>query len=90
MIRSSVMKELRKTCKKDQLFQKTKQKHLKNSFTSPDNYCMKGFRIRSFSGPYFPAFGLNTDIYSVSLHIQSECAKIRAKPLPPQKKTLFM
>ena len=27
---------------------------------------MKSIRIRSFSGPYFPAFDLNTEIYSVS------------------------
>ena len=32
-----------------------------------------------FSGPYFPAFGLNTERYSVSLHIQSECGKIRTR-----------
>ena len=24
-------------------------------------HCVKSVRIRSFSGPYFPAFGLNTD-----------------------------
>ena len=28
-----------------------------------------------FSGPYFPAFGLNTEIYGVNLRIQSECGK---------------
>ena len=32
-----------------------------------------------FSGPYFPAFGLNTEIYSVNLSIQSECGKIRTR-----------
>ena len=48
---------------------------------------MKGFRIRSFSGLYFPAFGLNTEIYSVSLHIQFECGKIRARKTP--KKDTF-
>ena len=32
-----------------------------------------------FSGPYFPAFGLNTDRYFVSLRIQSECEKIRTR-----------
>ena len=37
--------------------------------------CMKSVRIRSFSGPCLPAFGLNTEIYSVSLHIQSKCRK---------------
>ena len=29
-----------------------------------------------FSGPYFPVFGLNTEIYSVNLRIQSEYRKI--------------
>ena len=32
-----------------------------------------------FSGPYFPAFGLNTERYGVSLRIQSECGKIRTR-----------
>ena len=31
------------------------------------------------SGPHFPAFGLNTERYSVSLRIQSECWKIRTR-----------
>ena len=39
-------------------------------------------RIRSFSGPYFPAFGLNTEIYRVNLYIQSECGKIRTRKTP--------
>ena len=38
---------------------------------------MKNVRIRSYEGPYFPAFGLNTERYSVSLLIQSECGKIQ-------------
>ena len=33
--------------------------------------------IRSFSGSYFPAFGLNTERYGVSLCIQSKCGKVR-------------
>ena len=40
---------------------------------------LKSVRVRSFSGPCFPAFGLNTERYSVSLCIQSECGKIRAR-----------
>ena len=32
-----------------------------------------------FSVPYFPAFGLNTERYAVSLRIQSECGKIRTR-----------
>ena len=41
--------------------------------------CVKKVRIRSFSGSYFPAFGLNTERYGVSLRIQSECRKMRTK-----------
>ena len=40
---------------------------------------MKSVRIRSFSGPYFPEFGLNTKRYSLSLRIHSECGKIRTR-----------
>ena len=40
---------------------------------------MKSVRIRSYSGPYFPAFGLNTEKYSVSLRIQSEWEKMRTR-----------
>ena len=32
-----------------------------------------------FSGPYFPVFGLNTDIYKENFRIQSECRKIRTR-----------
>ena len=32
-----------------------------------------------FSGPYFLAFGLNTERYFVCLRIQSECGKIRTR-----------
>ena len=32
-----------------------------------------------FSGPYFLAFGLNTERYSVSPRIQSECGKTRTR-----------
>ena len=52
---------------------------LKKSFNF---HCAKGVRIGSSSGPYFPAFGLNTERYSVSLRIQSECGEIRTKITP--------
>ena len=32
-----------------------------------------------FSGPYFPAFGVNTVRYSISVRIQSECGEIRTR-----------
>ena len=42
-----------------------------------DFHCMKSVQIRSFSGPYFPLFGLNTEIYSANLLIQSEFREIK-------------
>ena len=45
-------------------------------------HCVKSVRIRSYPGQYFPAFGLNTERYSVSLRIQSECGKIRTRITP--------
>ena len=40
-------------------------------------------KCQSFSGPYFPAFGLNTERYPLSLfYIQSECGKIRTRKTP--------
>ena len=32
-----------------------------------------------FSGPYFPAFAVNTETYGVNLRIQFECRKIRTR-----------
>ena len=43
---------------------------------------VKSVRIRSFSGPYFPAFGLNTERHSVFLCIQSERGEIRTRKTP--------
>ena len=41
--------------------------------------CVKRVGIRIFSGPYFPALGLNTERYSVSLRIQSELGKTQTR-----------
>ena len=49
---------------------------------SRDMHCVKSVRIRIFIGPYFPAFGLNTERYSVSLCIQSECGKMQTRKTP--------
>ena len=43
---------------------------------------MKTVSNWSFSGPYFPAFGLNTEIYYVNLFIQSKCRKIYFRKTP--------
>ena len=53
-----------------------------------DKQNVKSDCIRSYSGPHFPAFGLNTERYSVSLCIQSECGKIRAR-ITPNTDTFF-
>ena len=42
----------------------------------------KKVRIRSYSGLHFPAFRLNTEIYSVPLRIQSEFGKTRTRITP--------
>ena len=38
---------------------------------------VKSLSIRSFSGPHFPAFGLNTERYSLCFRIQPEYEKVR-------------
>ena len=43
------------------------------------HHYIKSFGIGNFFGPYFPAFGLNSARYSVSVRIQSECGKIRTR-----------
>ena len=36
-----------------------------NKTFSGDIHCVKSVHIRSYSGPYFPAFGLNAERYSL-------------------------
>ena len=45
-------------------------------------HSMNSVRIRSFSGPYFPAFGQNKERYSLCLCIQSKCGKIWTRKTP--------
>ena len=47
-----------------------------------DLHCVKNVLIWSYSSPQFPAFGLNTERYPVSLHIQPESRKIRTRIAP--------
>ena len=58
------------------------------SYMYTTNHCVKSVCIRSYSGLHFPAFGLNTEIYSVSLRIQSKCGKIRTTK-PPNTDTFL-
>ena len=39
-------------------------------------------RYGVFSGPYFPVFGLNTEIYTVNLRIQSKYRKYGPEKTP--------
>ena len=50
----------------------------KTNFSTRTHY-VKRVRIRSYSGRHFPAFGMNTERYGVSLRIQSECGKMRTR-----------
>ena len=52
-------------------------KENENEMTLFEDYLhsVKSIRIRSFSGPYFPAFGQNMEIYGVNLRIQPKCRK---------------
>ena len=56
---------------------------LTNNVPSAGPYhCVRNVRTRSYSGPHFPAFELNTERCSVSLRIQLECGKIRTRITP--------
>ena len=43
---------------------------------------MKSVPVWSFSGLYFPAFGLNTERCGISLCIQTKCSKIWTRKTP--------
>ena len=47
-----------------------------------NRHCMKSFRIGSFSGPRFPAFGLNTEKYTVYLRIYLKSGEMRTRTTP--------
>ena len=45
-------------------------------------HSVKSVRIRSYSGPHFLPFGLNTERYGVSRRIQSQCGKMWTRITP--------
>ena len=51
-------------------------------------YCAKNVHIRSYSGLHFPAFGLNTERYGVSLSVFSPNAR-NCGPEQLRIRTLF-
>ena len=54
----------------------------------PSLHCVKSVGIRNYPSPPFPAFGLNTEIHSTSLRIQSEYGKIRTR-ITPNRDTFY-
>ena len=52
------------------------------SYLRLGKHYVRSVRIRSCSGPHFPEFGLNTERYGVSFHIQSKCRKMRTRITP--------
>ena len=46
------------------------------------HHYVKSVHIRIYSGPPFPAFGLNMERHGVYLLIQSECRKMRTRITP--------
>ena len=51
----------------------------KKRFKAGQSTIWKPSKYGVFSGPYFPVFGLNMEIYGVNLRIQSEYGKIRSR-----------
>ena len=45
----------------------------------PSDHCAESVKYGVISGPYFSAFGLNTERYEGSLRVQSKCRKIRTR-----------
>ena len=45
-------------------------------------HCVNTVHIRNYFGPHFPAFGLSTERYSVSIRIQSKCWKMQTRITP--------
>ena len=43
------------------------QLYLLETIAQLNIHCVKSVPIQSFSGPYFPAFGLNTEIYEYNV-----------------------
>ena len=54
-------------------------KLMKAYLTHEKNTAWKVSKHRVISGPYFPAFGLNMEIHSANLRVQSEYRKTRAR-----------
>ena len=56
--------------------------HVPSETKLKTNTAWKVSQYRVFSGPHFPAFGLNTEVYGVNHRIQSKCGKIKTRKTP--------
>ena len=56
--------------------------YLDFSFFAGAELCVKMSKKGVFSGPYFPAFEMNTERYFVLLRIQSKCGKYGPEKTP--------
>ena len=68
------------------VFQYVKKEKLRKVYLYPyfldiRLHCLK-IVCRSYSGPHFPAFRVNTGKYRVSFRIQSECGKMQTRITP--------
>ena len=62
--------------------EETNSLYCQDKFGGRNSAAITAWKVSKYgviSGPYFPAFGLNTERYEVSLHIQSECRKTDQK-----------
>ena len=75
-------KQVVETMKRMKQINETSENHQNKWYSTRYFRCGRSVRIRSYSGRYFPAFGLNTVVYGVSLRIQSECGKKRTRTTP--------
>ena len=71
--------QLRETLKSTSYLTMKKQVNKKNVH---EPHYVKSVRIQSYSGPHFPAFGVNTQRCGVSLRIPSECGKMWTRIIP--------
>ena len=65
--------------------------HHYGSFPWIHDVCLalhESVHIRSYSGPHFSIFGLNTERYSASHRVQSESGKMRTR-IPPKTDTSY-
>ena len=75
-------KELRIMCQKVLIMDQLILIAIKHVNYISNRLCVKSICIRSFSGPCFPPFRLNTERYRKCLRLQSKCEKMQNRKTP--------